>query len=241
MSDQEHKDVWTPINGYEWPVPIPKDADLNHIQIEMLNFGAQYVWLDVLCLRQAGGKREDLCREEWKVDVPTIGAIYHEAKVVYYLSGLGHPFCLKLGDLESDQCWFRCAWTLQEVSCDYIIGGVTGNHWMDEDMQTRCDGQLQSLQNMRDQSMWYILSQMQNRMSTKPLDKVAGLAYFLSKKSIPIYNEAQSEEDVWVALTEVMFEMYCVELLFSYPEPGNGQTLATIMESDNGNAIYITY
>ncbi|KAK0437433.1 uncharacterized protein EV420DRAFT_1669813 [Desarmillaria tabescens] len=202
MSDKDRIDVWTPINGYEWPVPIPKDADLNLIWIEMLNMGAEYVWLDVLCLRQAGGQREDLRREEWKVDVPTIGAIYRNGnrKVVYYLSGLGRPFCLKPGDLESDQCWFRRAWTLQEVSHNFIIGGDMSNG-----------------------SIFYILSQMRNHVSTKPLDKVAGLAYLLRRKSIPIYNESQSEEDAWVALTEVMCERYRMELLFLYPEPGNGR------------------
>ncbi len=55
-------DVWTPINGHQWPVSIPKDADLNLIRIEMLNMGLEYVWLDVLCLRQKGGLREDLLR-----------------------------------------------------------------------------------------------------------------------------------------------------------------------------------
>ncbi|KAK0439967.1 uncharacterized protein EV420DRAFT_1583097 [Desarmillaria tabescens] len=217
MSDKERIDVQTPINGYEWPVPIPKDADLNHIRIEMLNLGAQYVWLDVLCLRQAGGKREDLRREEWKVDVPIIGAIYQNGiqKVVYYLSGLGRPFCLKPGDLESDRCWFRRAWALQEVSEEYIIG------WT-KNVQRRFDIKLHSLESLRRQNVFDILRQMQIRASTKPLDKVAGLAYLLSTKSIPIYDESQSEEDAWAALTEMMSERYRSELLFLYPEPGDG-------------------
>ncbi len=54
MDEQDRTTVWTTINGYEWPVPIPKDVDLNLIRIEMLNLGLEYVWLDVLCLRQAG-------------------------------------------------------------------------------------------------------------------------------------------------------------------------------------------
>ncbi len=83
-------DVQTPINGKEWPVHIPKDVDLNLIRIEMLNLGAEYMWLEVLCLRQKdeGGLREDLRMEEWKLDVPTIGGMYN-GKVVIYLSGLG--------------------------------------------------------------------------------------------------------------------------------------------------------
>ncbi len=56
MDEVDRQNVETPINGCEWPVPMPKGADLNHIRIEMLNIGAEYVWLDVLCLRQAGGR-----------------------------------------------------------------------------------------------------------------------------------------------------------------------------------------
>ncbi len=54
MHKDDRVNMWTPINGREWPVPIPKDANLDLIRIEMLNLGAEYVWLDVLCLRQVG-------------------------------------------------------------------------------------------------------------------------------------------------------------------------------------------
>ncbi|KAG7440190.1 uncharacterized protein BT62DRAFT_635828 [Guyanagaster necrorhizus] len=44
MNEEDHrKDVSTPINGYQWPVPIPKDTTLDHVRIEMLNLGAEYV------------------------------------------------------------------------------------------------------------------------------------------------------------------------------------------------------
>ncbi|KAK0439958.1 uncharacterized protein EV420DRAFT_1769361 [Desarmillaria tabescens] len=224
VSDEERISVWTPINGFEWPVPIPKDVDLNLVRIEMLNLGAEYVWLDVLCLRQEGGKREDLRREEWKVDVPTIGAIYRNGTdtVVYYLSGLGRPFCFKSGDLESDRCWFRRAWTLQEVSSYYIIGGMTGTYGMDEYMRKIVDERLQSLKYVRGWNVLDILLEMQNRVSTKPLDKVAGLVYLLFQKSIPIYDETQSEEEAWDLLVDVMAMRHHRDLLFFYPEPGNG-------------------
>ncbi len=48
--EDDHADEWTPINGKEWPVPIPKDANLNLIRIEMLNLDVECAWLDVLCL-----------------------------------------------------------------------------------------------------------------------------------------------------------------------------------------------
>ncbi len=122
MDEKDRAVVWTPINRYEWPVPIPKDANLNLIRIEMLNLGLEYTWLDVLCLRQVGGPREDLRAEEWKLDVPTIGGVYQRREVLCYLSGLGRPLTLKEGDLESDRSWFRRAWTLQEVGGDMIAG-----------------------------------------------------------------------------------------------------------------------
>ncbi len=64
MKEEDRMDMRTPINGYEWPVPMPRDANLDLIRIEMLNAGAEYAWLDVLCLRQVGRRREDLRAEE---------------------------------------------------------------------------------------------------------------------------------------------------------------------------------
>ncbi|KAK0431254.1 hypothetical protein EV421DRAFT_1928419 [Armillaria borealis] len=121
--EKDRVDVWTRINGEEWPVPIPKDASLNLIRTPVHDSASRYgpyrdaeswtgVHMDVLCLGQKGGPREDLRAEEWKLDVPTIGHVYHGIQVAIYLSGLGRPMSLKEGDLESDRCWFRRAWTL---------------------------------------------------------------------------------------------------------------------------------
>ncbi len=106
VGENDRADVWTPINGREWPVPIPKDANLDLIRIEMLNRGLEYVWLDVLCLRQKGGPREDLRAEEWKLDVPTIGSVYEWNKTYCYLSGLGRPLRVTEDYFDSDRCWF---------------------------------------------------------------------------------------------------------------------------------------
>ncbi|KAK0450959.1 hypothetical protein EV421DRAFT_1731970 [Armillaria borealis] len=191
--------VRTPINGYEWPVPIPRGVNLDLIRIELLNLGAEYVWLDVLCLRQrSNGPREDMRMKEWMLDVPTIGWVYSgsEQTVVCYFSGLGRPLDFKKAcDLGSDRCWFRRAWTLQETSRHYIIGGIPDND----------SGNLED-----------------SRVSTNPVDKVAGLAYLLYSKSLPAYSGTQSVEDAWTALVDTMFEGYRGDLFFLYPKPGDG-------------------
>ncbi len=108
MDGKDRVNVMTPINGYEWPVPMPRDANLDLIRIEMLNtmrsYGAEYAWLDVLCLRQEGGQVEHLHLEEWKLDVPTIGSVYtRNAPVVCYFNSLGLPLHLTSDDFESDR------------------------------------------------------------------------------------------------------------------------------------------
>ncbi|KAK0429937.1 hypothetical protein EV421DRAFT_382379 [Armillaria borealis] len=225
VNERDRVDVWTPINRCEWPVPMPKDANLDLIRIEMLNLGAEYVWLDVLCLRQEHGLREDLRVEEWKLDVPTIGWVYSNVTVVCYFCGLGQPLCLKPDYFESDHCWFNRAWTLQEISEEtMIIGGETGDGgFMTEDIiQMRFNQQLELLKQMR-RGYWVFdfLSQMQKRVSTKPLDKVAGLGYLLDLEYTPIYNSAHSEEDAWAVLVDAMESTSRAQLLFFYPEPGN--------------------
>ncbi|KAK0505599.1 hypothetical protein EDD18DRAFT_1344415 [Armillaria luteobubalina] len=66
---------------------------------------------------------------------------------------------------------------------------------------------------------------MRDRVSTKPIDKIAGLAYLLRPVIIPAYYEAQSEEDAWTALVNVITHDYKAPMLFLYPEPGNGNEI----------------
>ncbi len=198
----------------------PKDVDLDLIRIEMLNLGAMVAWLDVLCLRQPGGQGEHLRKEEWKLDVPTIGYVYQDYKrpVVCYFNGLGRPLSLS-PDFDSDRSWFRRAWTLQEAganSKDIIIGGEIGDDSISETFRER----LKSSEAL--QHVGKALSQMQGRVSTNHMDRVAGLAYLLKMKYIPSYDAEQSEESAWVALVNAMAGQSRLELLFCYPEPGNG-------------------
>ncbi|KAK0506548.1 hypothetical protein EDD18DRAFT_1325746 [Armillaria luteobubalina] len=231
VNEVDRVDMWTPINGREWPVPIPKGANLNLIRIEMLNLGLEYTWLDVLCLRQRRGPKEDLRVEEWKLDVPTIGAIYRRADVVCYLSGLGLPLILKEGDLESDRCWFRRAWTVQEVGWERTIAGDTpdgpmhaepmddvGNY--EDEILVKFHKQLNSVETA--DNLFGVLSAMQDRISTNPVDRVAGLAYSLHTQSIPAYYESQSLEDAWTALVDAMHTPIRGTLLVTYPEAGTG-------------------
>ncbi|PBK95856.1 hypothetical protein ARMGADRAFT_925273, partial [Armillaria gallica] len=233
MDENDRTAMWTPINGYEWPVPIPKDVNLDLIRIEMLNLGLEYAWLDVLCLRQVGGWREDMHAEEWKVDVPTIGGVYQGKNVVCYLSGLGRPLTLKEGDLESDRSWFRRAWTLQEVGGTRVIAGDTpdgplhakckgGKH--ETELLIRFHEQLRSTRSMWQMPIREALKEMQKRVSTNPVDKIAGLTFILQCAMIPAYSESESLERAWTALVNSMDTCHRRELFFSRPEPGDAGT-----------------
>ncbi len=88
----------------------------------------------------------------------------------------------------------RRAWTLQEITSNPIIGGKTGNDVMDKEVRRRFDEKLTSLREIRKLDMALkILSEMRNRVSTKPLDRVAGLVYLVMTDSIPIYDAEQSD------------------------------------------------
>ncbi|KAK0221315.1 hypothetical protein IW262DRAFT_1271959 [Armillaria fumosa] len=251
VADNDLKYEMTPINGYEWPVPMPKDADLDRIRIEMLNLGAEYVWLDVLCLRQerqlkdACGntsqeewdRRDVLRKKEWKVDLPIIGWVYHNVRrVACYLSGLGLPLSFKdPRDFEDERCWFNRAWTLQETPRDAVIAGKTHTDQdeIDEGFMTQEMGLMLSdkLTKLEDIQQWtkkgeqilHFLEEMKKRKSSKPVDKVTGLVFRLQLKRIPIYDASQSEEDAWAELINVADGQLRVMLLFSLPKPnGNG-------------------
>ncbi|KAK0499361.1 hypothetical protein EDD18DRAFT_849519 [Armillaria luteobubalina] len=225
VGDEDRISIMTPINENEWSVPMPKHGSLDLVRIEMLNVGAEYAWLDILCLRQQGGRGEHLRTEEWKLDVPTIGAMYDWDPVVCYFNGLGQPLYLTPSYFESDRCWFRRAWTLQEITENPIIGGETdGDYVMDEGVRKRFDEKLAWLRDIREWDMTLdILAEMRNRVSTKPLDKVAGLVYLLRTESIPIYDAEQSQADAWEVLMDVMAPGFRAEFFFFYPECGNGK------------------
>ncbi|PBK79142.1 hypothetical protein ARMGADRAFT_185164 [Armillaria gallica] len=236
VDEKDRVDVRTPINGKEWPVPIPKDADLNLIRIEMLNLGAEYAWLDVLCLRQKeeGGPREDMRVEEWRLDVPTIGRLYNAGilgKVVIYLSGLGRPLRLKDGDLDSDRNWFRRAWTLQEVGDERIIAGDTPDGPMhaqridgrgyETALLSRFHKELDSVKRGAGY-IFAVLAHMQKRVSTNLVDRVAGLAFPLQPYVLPAYHESETLEDAWTALVNAMVPGMQAPFLLVYPGVGLG-------------------
>ena len=133
--------ISTEANQHLWPIPLPRGVGLEDVRGEMIRLGIRYAWLDVLCLRQQAqpglaknlanpypATEEDMERreqrrfEEWKVDVPTIGAIYSNTSmyglyrggpVVIFMNGLGRPF--QDEGWASERNWLRRAWTLQEV------------------------------------------------------------------------------------------------------------------------------
>ncbi|KAK0499245.1 hypothetical protein EDD18DRAFT_1070748 [Armillaria luteobubalina] len=225
VDEKERVDAMTPINGYEWPMPMPKDTDLDLIHIEMLNVGAQYAWLDVLCLRQEGGKGEHLRLEEWKLDVPTIGSVYYpNASVGCYFNGLGRPLHLTPDYFESDRCWFRRAWTLQEITDFTTIVGETENGIMYTGVRKVFEEWLAHLREMRREDNTLELAlEMQNRVSSTSLDQVAGLLYVLYADPIPIYDTNKSDADAWEELMDVISLQSRAELFFYFPESGNGR------------------
>ncbi|KAF8465693.1 hypothetical protein BDZ91DRAFT_726707 [Kalaharituber pfeilii] len=116
--------LWmTPINHYQWPVPLPAGTTFEQIRWEAIRAGAEYCWLDVLCLRQKTEIHEideQRRREEWSIDVPTIGNVYRQARhVIRYFNGLGRP--LKLTGWDDSRHWINRAWTLQETRPEYIM------------------------------------------------------------------------------------------------------------------------
>ncbi len=240
MDPQHRMEVLTPINVYEWPVPIHKDGNLDLVRIELLNLGAEYVWLDALCLRRHDLKegqeeRERLRKEEWKLDVPTSGYVYHRtAMVVYYFCGLGGAFDLTMDDLNRPRFWLNRAWTFQEISKSWIIAGnmdditltasstyEAGEHGP---VVSRLFRELQSLAQIVHQvdNVLDLLSHIRKRVSQNGVDKVTALVYPLRSKTIPTYDEEQCDEDAWAGLVATMSQWNRGQLLFLYPEPGTG-------------------
>ena len=152
VADGDLSYIMTEANQCMWPIPLPKGVQLEDIRGEMIRLGVRYAWLDVLCLRQEFQpalakdlaipvsreviKYHEQCRlKEWKVDLPTIGAIYSdlgkysiysEGPIVIFMSGLGRPF--RDEGWASERHWLRRAWTIQETPAlkQCLIAGLPG-------------------------------------------------------------------------------------------------------------------
>ncbi|EKM56451.1 uncharacterized protein PHACADRAFT_92835, partial [Phanerochaete carnosa HHB-10118-sp] len=200
--------VMTPINGRRWPVSLPRGTSLDHIRIELLNMGAKYVWVDVLCLWLEGNADDDKARlEEWKLDVPTVGHVYQAyprgRPCITYFNGLGLPFNASPTVLKSDDHWFNHLWTLQETSSSWLPGGLTAAPLPDSrNFFTR----LQDL--ISNMSRWDhfadIVQAVRGRYCPTDHGKMSCLAYLLQCTTLPLYNRSISLETAWTLLIKHM-------------------------------------
>ncbi|GJE93709.1 hypothetical protein PsYK624_098700 [Phanerochaete sordida] len=215
VEDSDLQYVWTPINAKEWPVPFPKRTTLDHVRIELLNMGAEYVWLDVLCLRQSlldSAEKEAVRKEEWKSDVPTIGYIYHESPhrpCITYYNGLGLAFATSRAVLQSPRHWFNRAWTLQESASGWLPGGLTGQALPGSDgFFARVRDVIRSLANTDERVL--LIEDMKDRYASTALDKIFCLGCPLQCQTLPIYElkYEYTPEDIEFAWIELIKHMH---------------------------------
>ncbi|KAJ3547026.1 hypothetical protein NM688_g5447 [Phlebia brevispora] len=236
MAEDSRHPVPTSINGFEWRVPLPKDTSLDRIRVELLNLGAEYVWLDVLCLRQEDSLRpekEEMRKREWLLDVPTIGYIYYEVdNVVTYFEGLGRPF--HISDISSPRHWLNRAWTLQETDPRTFIGGLTptspfppnAKH-LDATAKQFYTAFAKMIQDIhRGGNLLHLIQIMDKRSASFEVDKIAGLAYLTGSDALPRYirsegDEAAQAEAAWTHLVRTMNINLLIPLIFLYPAPGD--------------------
>ncbi|GJE89409.1 hypothetical protein PsYK624_055100 [Phanerochaete sordida] len=233
VAAEAQENVWTPINGYQWPVPIPRATTLEHVRIELLNMGAEYVWLDVLCLRQQGRDEDEAVRlEEWKVDVPTIGYVYRESGTgnrpcATYFNGLGLPLDMAPDALASRTHWLNRVWTLQETLPSWIPCGLTGRRPpADSSIITLFSRHAELLHQIPNGHQRHhvpkgrrdmLMRELQKRSCTSELDRIAGLAYIAKCSTLPVYRAGADVEGAWQQLLKHASEMWRMDVMCKHP------------------------
>ena len=231
--------VWTAINQNQWPVLLPKGISLDYLRAELLNFGAEYIWVDVVCLRQQSEVNylEQLRREEWKLDFPTIGNIYcAAAHIIRYFNGLGVHFSSNGWD--DKRHWLQRAWTLQEIAAEKITinGGTPRNRGrvllnsrgkaFGKDIRLRdvirpvlqLAAQIDSPQGCE---VYELAREMTRRHASRPLDKISGLFYLLRTTKLPCYDAHMTSEDFWKQCFHLLPVERKAEILFDFPYRGS--------------------
>ena len=231
----------TAINQYQWPVPFPNNITLEYLRSELQNFGAEYIWIDVVCLRQQSEVDflEQLKRKEWKLDVPTIGNIYRAAtNIVRYFNGLGVGFSKSGWD--NERHWLQRAWTLQEIAGENITinGGIPrdqGQVFLNS--QGEIFGKVMKLRSairpviqLAAQvdskggcKIYELAQEMIKRHASQPLDKLSGLFYLLRTTKLPCYDDKMSGEDIWNQCFHLLPTERKAEILFDFPYRGQDE------------------
>jgi hypothetical protein len=227
---------YTSINGYEWPVPVPSRVKLETVRKELIDHGAEYVWLDVLCLRQKSEdeQKEKTRKEEWAVDVPTIGSVYitEASHVMRYMNGLGRTF--SNSGWSDPRHWTMRAWTLQEMKHNSVLGGVPPNardpmlqksketgQLLRDRLKPIMDLQASLTHRINIKKIMEIVICMRERFSTNPVDKVAGITMLLHPPTLPVYDETMDAENAWNHCIRHLKPELWAELLFGINAPGD--------------------
>ena len=233
--------TWTAVNQHEWPIPLPKGITLDYLRSELLTLGAEYIWLDVVCLRQQSSDHyfEELRKEEWRLDVPTIGNIYRAAaKIVRYFNGLGIRFSNDGWD--DSRHWLQRAWTLQEITTEIatINGGTKrGRGQIFLNSQGEVSGKVITLRDairpvtklatqVRSQygcEVYELAQEMSGRHATQPVDKISGLFYLLQTTKLPCYDEKITSENFWQQCFHLLPVNRKAEILFDFPYRGSDE------------------
>ena len=231
--------VWTAINQNQWPVLLPKGISLDYLRAELLALGAEYIWVDVVCLRQRSEANylEQVRREEWKLDVPTIGNIYcAAAHIVRYFNGLGVRFSNSGWD--DKRHWLQRAWTLQEIATESITinGGTPRNRGqvllnskgkvfgkvirLRDAIRpvTQLAAQVGSAQGCE---VYELAREMTRRHASRPVDKISGLFYLLRTTKLPCYDAHMTSEDFWNQCFHLLPAERKAEILFNFPYRGS--------------------
>jgi len=237
------KGIDSSVNEHQWLIPLPAGVTLEKVRNELLGFGGEYAWLDVACLRQGSGDSgvhlAQLKAEEWEVDVPTIGNIYlAAARIVRYFNGLGKAFSPTGWVIERH--WLKRAWTLQEIRPEPITqtGGVpAGSSFFDTTGPFGPGGSIVTLRSAlalirkiaEDAAdprgvgctVFDLITEMRDRFSSNPVDKVAGLVYLLRTPFLPTYTADTTDEEAWVRCCDYLGFVRRLELLFDFPGRGS--------------------
>ncbi|KLO16723.1 hypothetical protein SCHPADRAFT_937589 [Schizopora paradoxa] len=216
----------TPINGFEWPVPVPNGVNLESVRKELVDLGEEYVWIDILCLRQRAldSSKEEMRKLEWEVDLPTIGFIFdrHAERVIRYMNGLGRTF--RNSGWDDPRHWLNRSWTLQEAKIGSIISGVPDPRTV-PDLQAR----LRIIDNIEVlhatgeilQRFAKTIDIVRRRHATNPVDKVFGVAMIFCRERLPLYDAELNLEEAWSICIEHLPSTLLGTFLFTAHIPGD--------------------
>ncbi|KAF9016027.1 hypothetical protein BDZ89DRAFT_1118306 [Hymenopellis radicata] len=243
---EELQFVDTPINGYEWPVPIPYATNLECIRTELLHHTS--------ISDSYKGRYGNISLAEDR----NLAHLSTERGAQHIQYAWLDVLCLRQEGEDEDEQLRAEEWKLDVPTIGTVYVGANSvvyyfsglglpfrigdlehhRHWLKrawtlqehngskryslDDSVHEFSAKLNRLPQAGSADLFHAIDEMRRRCATSELDKISGLHYLCNIDRVPVYDIGEQPNNAWLLFLEALPAFKRATVFFSFPEPGIG-------------------